>query len=117
MFFFQARRFDNKIINFGTTACGKHFDSTLTDEEKKESIKESYIDKYGVDMSIFNLTDYKDYSTVNDWFSRHLKKAEPGERSVRPIEKPEDDSVIVSPADCRLVVFQNVIVFHLYLQI
>ena len=105
------------MINFGTSVCGKHFNTELSDSEKKEAIFESYIDKYGVDMSIYNYTDYRDYKSVNNWFSRHLKMDVPNERSVRPIARPSDDNVtdniIVSPADCRLVVFQNVIHFCL----
>jgi phosphatidylserine decarboxylase len=40
--------------------------------------------------------------TFNDFFARKLK---PG---VRPIAAPHDDSILVSPADCRLLVFPSI---------
>jgi phosphatidylserine decarboxylase len=42
------------------------------------------------------------FSTFNQFFTRALR---PG---ARPIAAPEDDGVLVSPADCRLVVFPTV---------
>jgi phosphatidylserine decarboxylase len=40
--------------------------------------------------------------TFNSFFARRLKA------SARPIDSPQDPTVIVSPADCRMTVFENV---------
>lgn len=53
-------------------------------------------------MSEYLYNDSSMYDTVNDWFKRELA---PG---VRAISSPNDDRVIVSPADARLIVFETV---------
>lgn len=42
------------------------------------------------------------YKNFNDFFSRRLKEG------ARPPAEPENPRVMVSPADCRAVVFQSV---------
>ena len=42
------------------------------------------------------------FQTFNEFFYRKLKP------EARPIAAPEDDSILVSPADCRLNCFENV---------
>ncbi|KZT54720.1 hypothetical protein CALCODRAFT_472936 [Calocera cornea HHB12733] len=56
---------------------------------------------YQVDTSILLEPDLHKYPTLNAFFSRKLKP------EARPITAPEDLSVVVSAADCRLTVFQN----------
>eukprot|EP01006_Ploeotia_vitrea_P057844 TRINITY_DN68360_c0_g1_i1.p1 TRINITY_DN68360_c0_g1~~TRINITY_DN68360_c0_g1_i1.p1 ORF type:complete len:830 (+),score=454.84 TRINITY_DN68360_c0_g1_i1:310-2490(+) len=43
-----------------------------------------------------------EYKTFNEFFYRKLK---PG---ARPVAEPDDNKVLVSPADCRLVVFEQI---------
>eukprot|EP00494_Astrolonche_serrata_P012158 UN12258 len=59
-------------------------------------------------MDIFWRTSYKDFDTVNDWFTRHLlpDSENANYRSVRPIAEGAD--IIVSPADCRVTGFTEV---------
>lgn len=42
------------------------------------------------------------FSTFNDFFARKLRM------EFRPIASPEDDTVLVSPADCRMAAFSSV---------
>jgi phosphatidylserine decarboxylase len=42
------------------------------------------------------------YATFNEFFAREIKE------SVRPIAEPENESVVSSPADCRLTAFPTV---------
>jgi hypothetical protein len=44
-----------------------------------------------------------EYKTFNEFFARGLKP------SARPVECPNDDRIAVSPADCRMMVFENVV--------
>jgi len=44
-----------------------------------------------------------EYKTFNDFFARGLKVDE-----CRPLADPEDESVIVSPADCRMMVWDTI---------
>lgn len=60
-----------------------------------------FIETYGVIVEEVELP-LSSYTTFNDFFARRLK---PG---ARPIACPDDPSVIVSPADCRLLVFPSV---------
>lgn len=46
--------------------------------------------------------DVKDFNTFNEFFSRPLKEG------ARPVTDPDNDKVIVSAADSRLMVFQSV---------
>jgi phosphatidylserine decarboxylase len=50
-----------------------------------------FIKHFGVDMSLAEQEDYKQYSTFNAFFTRHLK---PGARTIDPDEKQ-----IISPVD------------------
>jgi len=61
-----------------------------------------FIQQYGIDMSEFEPSDPDKYQCFNDFFTRAHK---PGSR---PLAEPENDSVTVSAADCRLVVFDTV---------
>lgn len=65
-----------------------------------ERIK-SFIKTYEIDMKEVLLQNPSDYKTFNSFFSRKLKP------TARPIASPNDHSIIVSVADCRLAVFRN----------
>ena len=104
---FEATNWDHHFFEFTAYFCGRHFDTTLhSDSERKDAIYEAYIKKYGVDMTIFEKQSYREFNSVNQWFYRTLKRTEPGHKPVRPIDTNED--VVVSPADCRFVAFQQV---------
>ncbi|KXS96018.1 hypothetical protein AC578_3902 [Pseudocercospora eumusae] len=46
--------------------------------------------------------DPRKYSTFNEFFARELKP------DARPIDEPDNDRVVSSPADCRLTVFPTI---------
>ncbi|KZV89476.1 hypothetical protein EXIGLDRAFT_650196 [Exidia glandulosa HHB12029] len=79
---------------------GKIYDST--DPEIVGPHIESFIKTYNVDLNMLANPDIKSYKTINEFFARRLK---PG---LRPISAPDDNSVITSAADCRLMVFSDV---------
>jgi phosphatidylserine decarboxylase len=81
-------------------AQGKLFDS---EEGAQEHIK-SFISVYNLESTLKDLLepDPTKYKTFNDFFVRKLA---PG---VRPIAAPLDPSVIVSGADCRLTVWNDI---------
>ena len=91
------------LLQAQTKACGVLFKKTLTsDSEKKTSIQEAFIEKYSIDMSIYDRTSYTEYTSVNDWFTRQLAVG------ARPIYGSALDNVVVSSADCRAVVYESV---------
>ncbi|KNC46343.1 uncharacterized protein AMSG_02795 [Thecamonas trahens ATCC 50062] len=98
-----------KIIRFGfvlraqSKACGVYFKQRLTsNEDKKVRIADAFITKYGIDMSLFNRTEYWQFDSVNDWFIRRLRDG------ARPLASPGSTAVISSVADCRLTVFNSI---------
>jgi len=92
----------NKLFQLATKVCGSEFSKTLTSSEKTTEIQDKWITTYGVDMTLFVPSDYTQYSSVNDWFTRHINS------SFRPISFPNDDTVVTSPADCRTIGFEHV---------
>lgn len=60
-----------------------------------------FIAQFGIDEREMQLP-VEAYGSFNEFFYRKLKK------EARPIAAPEDDSVLVSPADCRLNVFNTI---------
>lgn len=97
MYFFDA----------STQWCGRQFSRTLSSNDTKfKEIQKAFINKYSIDMTLFDRPFYYQYNSVNDWFTRSLA---PG---VRPVASPSDDNVVVSPADARLMVFANVKTDH-----
>ena len=95
----------NQFFKWATSVCGRLYNTVLTTpDEKRRKIQEDFVDKYDIDMSIYNRTSYLQYRTVNDWFSRELS-ADPG---VRPLASPGDDAVVSSGADCRAIAFARV---------
>ena len=63
---------------------------------------QSFIETYEIDTSDLLQPDIKTYKTFNEFFARRLKP------EARPIDAPEDPSIITSAADCRLTVWNNV---------
>lgn len=62
----------------------------------------SFIRFHKLDLSECLISDPLKYATFNDFFYRKLK---PG---ARPIEAPDEERVLVSPADCRCTTFVTV---------
>jgi len=60
---------------------------------------ESFIKTYDINTHELLLPDLRSYKSLNAFFSRKLKP------EARPITAPEDDTVIISAADCRLTVW------------
>jgi phosphatidylserine decarboxylase len=84
-------------VRLFTTECGKMYTKTASD--KKKAIYDSWIQPYGINMSQFIPSDYNAYDTVDQWFTRAI------DLSLRPL--PTSDVAVVSPADCRLLVFEQ----------
>jgi len=63
----------------------------------------SFIKTYELEKTLDQLLkpDPKDYKTFNEFFSRRLKP------DARPPASPDDDAVVCSAADCRLVVYED----------
>ncbi|GAB5593477.1 hypothetical protein Unana1_08377 [Umbelopsis nana] len=72
------------------------------DDPKSASQIPAFIQHYGLDMSECEQSDPAAFGTFNEFFARKIKP------EVRPISDPEDDSIITSSTDCRLVVFPTV---------
>ncbi|CAM0139862.1 unnamed protein product [Umbelopsis sp. WA50703] len=87
----------HQLFQTETTREGTYFD-----DPKSVSQIPGFIQHYGLDMSQYEKPDPKDYANFNDFFARKIKP----ER--RPVASAQDDSIITSAADCRLVVFPTV---------
>ena len=88
------------FFDLSTQWCGRYYSTELkTDQQKQVSIYENFILKYSIDMSLYNPSNYLDYGTVNQWFTRPLVAG------VRPISSPQDLSLITQPCDARLMAF------------
>lgn len=84
-----------------TEWCGSSNSANLTsDADKQREIQEGWIDKYAINMSVYVLTSFRNFTSVNDWFTRAINI------TYRPV--PADTTAIVSPADCRMLVYRNV---------
>lgn len=62
----------------------------------------SFINFHKLDLSDCLVNDYTKFTSFNDFFYRKLRAG------ARPIESPEDDRIVVSPADCRSTTFATV---------
>ena len=65
-----------------------------------------FIDFYNINMSDFELENPNMYKTFNDFFIREIKTDK------RPIADLYNGSIINSPADCRLTVFDSLMDAH-----
>lgn len=63
---------------------------------------QSFIQFHKLDLSDCLISDPKMFPTFNEFFYRKLK---PG---ARPIEAPDNENIVVSPADCRCTTFSTV---------
>jgi len=91
---------DSSFFHLSTEWCGRHYSGYLTTEEQRYSaIEEDYVIRYGIDMSEFVPDSYANYSSVNEWFARHINL------QFRPLAAAPD--ALSSPADARVTVWRN----------
>ncbi|OCF59180.1 phosphatidylserine decarboxylase [Kwoniella mangroviensis CBS 10435] len=81
------------------TRRGKIYDQT--GPEVREHI-ETFIKTYELPLEELLVKDLDQYPTFNSFFSRRLVP------TARPITSPNDPSIVISPADCRMTVFSTV---------
>jgi phosphatidylserine decarboxylase len=75
---------------------GRKFDNPLSAQQIK-----GFIDFHQLDMSEV-LLPVEEFKNFNEFFYRKLKP------DARPCTAPDNSSVVVSPADCRSVVFNKI---------
>lgn len=63
---------------------------------------ELFIRFHKLDLSECQVSDFRDFETFNDFFYRKLKP------DARPVERPDEERIAVSPADCRCTTFATV---------
>jgi len=96
-------KMNDLFFDVSTQWCGRFYSTRLSsDMQKYNSIYMAFIDKYDIDMNLFEPSDYTQYNTVNEWFTRHLK---PGQRV---LAAPTDETVLVQPCDARALLFAHV---------
>jgi phosphatidylserine decarboxylase len=76
---------------------GKSFDAP----ESRAKIP-GFIKTFNLDTSDLLIQDPDAYANFNEFFARGLKAG------ARPVSEPGDESIMVSAADCRLVVFPSI---------
>eukprot|EP00494_Astrolonche_serrata_P025520 UN25781 len=84
------------ILNSLSERQGRIYDSTESVGEIEEFIKLHNINTNIIDRPLDS------YKTFNDFFARGMKKG------ARPVASPNDNSVVVSPADCRFCAFESI---------
>merc|ERR1719273_2652456 len=87
----------------GVLAKGSKSKGASMDLEKSAEDIPGFVKQHNLDTS----TLYKkvsEFETFNDFFARGMKVDE-----CRPMASPDDDSVIVSPADCRMMVWDTIL--------
>jgi len=80
-----------------TKRLGKAFD----DPQSHKHIP-SFVNMYKINLSELLDPNISNYKTFNEFFYRKLKP------DARPIANREDSNIIVSSADCRLILFDNI---------
>lgn len=79
---------------------GEIYNDSSKPEEVQAFIK-NFIKTYSIETKDLEEQDLSKYKTRNEFFYRKLKP------EVRPIPEPENDKLIGSAADCRLMVFNS----------
>jgi phosphatidylserine decarboxylase len=80
-----------------TIRLGKAFD----DPKSRKHIP-SFVKMYQINLNELLYPNISDYSTFNEFFYRKLKP------DGRPIDNRNDPNIIISAADCRLILFDNI---------
>jgi phosphatidylserine decarboxylase precursor len=60
-----------------------------------------FVDLHRINMQECLIENVEDYANFNEFFARSLKP------TARPIDAPHDETIVVSAADCRAVVYEN----------
>eukprot|EP00727_Mastigamoeba_balamuthi_P007746 m51a1_g3592 putative phosphatidylserine decarboxylase (566) ;mRNA; f:1165344-1167984 len=85
-----------KVLGHLTKKQGKKYDNPASAKEIPQFVRYHRLDTQEC------LRKVDEFKTFNEFFYRELK---PG---MRPVDAPKDDSVAVSPADCRMSAFASV---------
>lgn len=87
------------LLKEQSVKMGKQYDAP----ESVEHIR-PFIESFNLQETLDELKkpDIKQYATFNEFFARDLRD------DARPIDEPDNDKVISSPADCRLTVFPTI---------
>ncbi|ETO17223.1 phosphatidylserine decarboxylase (predicted), partial [Reticulomyxa filosa] len=85
---------------------GQEYDTTESAQEIQP-----FVDLHNLDMSVMVYSKVEDYKTFNDFFARPIRS------DARPLHSPDNDRVLVSPADCRMVVFPNVVESSIWVKV
>jgi len=80
-----------------TIRLGKAFD-----EPKSRAHIPAFVKMYQINLNELLYPDISVYKTFNEFFYRKLKP------DAREIANPDDSNVVVSAADCRLILFENI---------
>lgn len=101
MYCYPFDKFDNTgLVRDLLLTESIHSGHQNTSAESKKYIPE-FIKFHEIDMSQFKRENPDDYKSFDDFFTREVKPDK------RPISEPNDNSVVVSAADCRLSVFES----------
>eukprot|EP01006_Ploeotia_vitrea_P041357 TRINITY_DN66504_c4_g6_i1.p1 TRINITY_DN66504_c4_g6~~TRINITY_DN66504_c4_g6_i1.p1 ORF type:complete len:726 (+),score=388.64 TRINITY_DN66504_c4_g6_i1:76-2253(+) len=95
-------KLNNVFFDLSTQWCGSNFNEKLNTESERRVIYTDWIDKYDIDMSLYDPSDWRDYDSVNAWFIRSIRP------EFRPIADKGNERVMLSPADARVIVFKDV---------
>ncbi|KAI5119285.1 hypothetical protein M0805_008064 [Coniferiporia weirii] len=87
------------ILRAESIRQGTIYDST--DEDVVRAQIANFVKTYSIDLSELAQPDLTTYKTFNDFFSRKLRS------NARPPASPNNPTVIVSAADCRLSVWRT----------
>ena len=68
--------------------------------ESKKDIR-FFIERFNINMDQFEPSDPDAYAALNEFFIRKYKDG------ARPLTAPDDESVIVSPAESRMVAYDS----------
>jgi len=85
----------NFFLVIFTDWCGHYYNENLTFAEQYDRIYVNYVELYQIDMNMFTPSNWTAYPTLNAFFIRNLA---PGSR---PIAQPDNNAVMVAPADAR----------------
>ena len=86
-----------KFFEHETKKLGRAFD----DPESRKHIS-SFVKMYQINLNELLFPDLSHYKNFNEFFYRKLQP------NARPIADPDDPKTIVSAADCRLIIFNNI---------
>ncbi|WVQ76654.1 phosphatidylserine decarboxylase [Cryptococcus sp. DSM 104548] len=88
-----------KLLQDKSIKQGETYDQTGPDV--REHI-EAFIETYELPLDELLVQDLDQYPTFNSFFSRRLVP------TARPITAPNDPTIVISPADCRVTVYETV---------